>query len=121
MLVAFERGRGLRVAGAWRNALDKKVSRASFVLTHVDWGAFLKHLTGTALERVTHDVAHAILQFVRVTERFLTRTVRTLRERRGVAVEEDGEEQGGPLARGIERVRSALRNARRDFRKKNQS
>ncbi len=113
MLAAFERNRGLRVAGAVRNKLDKRVARLAFVATHVDWGAFLRHLTGTALERVLHDIAHGILQFVRISERFLTRTVRTLRERRGIESPEEEESEGNPLSRGIERVRTALRNSRK--------
>lgn len=113
LLVAFEQGKGKRVGGAFRTTLDRKVSRAAFIATHVDWGAFARHLAGTALERVLHDIAHGVLKMVRMTERLLTRTVRTLRERRGLSVEEAPSEEVSPLARGIEKVRVALRNSRK--------
>jgi hypothetical protein len=116
MLVALERAKGVRVAAAGRRALDRKVARLAFIVRHVDWGAFVKHLTGTALERVLHDVAHGILRIVRITERLLTRTVRTLRERRGLAVEETPQEDASRFARGLEKVRLALRNSRRPAR-----
>ncbi len=118
LLVGFERKRGLRVAGVWRNKLDKKIGRAVFIAKHVDWGAFFKHLVGTLTERVLHDVAHVVLQLVRTTERVLTRTVKSLRERRGISVsEEAGEEKASPFQAGLLKVRTALRNARTASRK----
>lgn len=118
-LTAFERRRGLRVAGVYRNKLDARVSRAVFIAMHVDWGAFTRHLLGTVLERVLHDVAHFVLRIVRTTERLLTRTVRALRERRGITVplESEGEEKPGILQTGAHLVRVALRNARAASRK----
>jgi hypothetical protein len=118
-LTAFERGRGLRVAGVHRNKLDAKISRAAFIATHVDWGAFTRHLLGTVLERVLHDVAHFVLRIVRTTERLLTRTVRALRERRGITVplEREGEDKPGILQTSAHLVRVALRNARAASRK----
>lgn len=118
-LTAFERKRGLRVAGVYRNKLDTKVSRAAFVASHVDWGAFTRHLLGTVLERVLHDVAHFVLRFVRTTERLLTRTVKGLRERRGITVplESEGDEKPGILQTGAHRIRAALRSARAASRK----
>ena len=114
LLIALERNTEKRVLGSLRTKLDRKVSRAAFIATHVDWGAFARHLAGTALERVLHDLAHTILQMVRATERILTRTVKTLRERRGMPVaEEENRDAARPLARGIDRVRTALRNARK--------
>lgn len=117
-LTAFERGRGLRVAGVYRNKLDAKVSRAAFIAAHVDWGAFTRHLLGTVLERVLHDVAHFILRIVRTTERLLTRAVKALRERRGITapLETEAEDQT-MIKTGLARVRTALRNARAASRK----
>lgn len=118
MLAAFERSRGLRIAGDFRNRLDKRIARLSFIARHVDWGAFVKHLAGTIFERVLHDVAHAVLRVVRITERLLTRMVKSLRERRGIgAPEEESEEEAHPLQAGIARVRTALRHARAASRK----
>ena len=118
LLVSFERGRGLRVMGDWRNVLDRKVARASFIARHVDWGAFVKHLASTATERVLHDVAHVVLRLVRNMERLLTRAVKSLRERRGLAASEDAPEgKVNALQAGVMKVRMALRNARRAARK----
>ncbi len=118
-LTALERKRGLRVAGAYRNKLDAKVSRAAFIVTHVDWGAFTRHLLGTFLERVLHDIAHVVLRFVRTTERLLTRTVKALRERRGITVplESEGEQKPGILQTAGHLMRVALKNARAASRK----
>lgn len=117
LLTGFERGRGLRVAGSFRNALDAKVARAAFIAKHVDWGAFVKHLSGTVLERVAHDIAHTVLLLVRTIERTLTRAVRSLRERRGLANEGPGTEDTAPIEALIAKARVALRNARRASRK----
>ncbi|HEY0948539.1 MAG TPA: hypothetical protein VGE53_03630 [Candidatus Paceibacterota bacterium] len=119
LLIAVERNSGNRVLGSFRAKLDRKVSRTAFIATHVDWGAFARHLAGTALERVLHDIAHTILQMVRATERILTRAVKTLRERRGMPVaEEDSQDAASPLARSLDRVRTALRSARKAPRNK---
>lgn len=117
LLVSFERGRGLRIMGAWRNTLDRKVARATFIARHVDWGAFVKHLASTASERVLHDAAHLVLRVVRSVERLLTRAVRSLRERRGVPVEEETEGKANAFQASLLKVRTALRNARRAARK----
>lgn len=119
VLTAFERKRGLRVAGVYRNKLDAKVSRVMFIATHVDWGAFTRHLLGTVLERVLHDAAHFVLRLVRTTERLLTRTVKALRERRGITVplESEGNEKPGILQEGAHRIRVALKSARAAARK----
>lgn len=110
VLVSFERSRGLRVAGEVRNKLDKKVARATFIAQHVDWGAFLRHLVGSAAERTAHDIAHSILRFVRTTERLLTRFVKYLRERRGMPIEEAHEDQN-TLQRALGKFRTAVRSA----------
>jgi hypothetical protein len=79
---AIEGHRGVRIFAGPRDQFDLKVSRAAFVLRHVDWSAFLEHLTRQGMERALHDAAHASLMLVRMLERILTRTVRTLRTRR---------------------------------------
>ena len=110
VLVSFERSRGLRVAGELRNTLDKKVARAAFIAQHVDWGAFVRHLVGSAAERTAHDLAHSVLRFVRTAERLLTRFVKYLRERRGMPTEEPGEDQGG-FQKVFGKMRTAVRSA----------
>ncbi len=76
-----------RVGVSVRAKLDKQVTRATFIVTHVDWSAFMKHVIQTGAERVVHDTAHGTLQAIRCIERILTRLVRSLRERRvGVRV-----------------------------------
>lgn len=118
VLVSFERARGLRIAGVYRNKLDKKVARAVFVAQHVDWGAFTRHLLGTAIERLAHDIAHGTLRIVRTTERTLTRFVKHLRERRGMTVDETAlDDESHPFRTGINKLRYALRSARKASRK----
>ncbi len=112
VLTLFEKKRGLRVAGELRNKLDAKVSRVLFVLSHVDWGAFLKHLVVTGTQRIAHDVAHATLLVVRTVERLLTRAVKYLRERRGAGPLPESGEQLRPLERAVKLLRHSVRNAR---------
>lgn len=82
MITFIEGKRHTRMFAGWRDRFDVRVNRASFIIQHVDWGAFLTDVTRTFLERALHDVAHASLIAVRFLERILTRTVRTLRMRR---------------------------------------
>lgn len=113
LLTAFERGRGLRVAGNLRNRFDAKVARVSFIVRHVDWGAFVKHLAATVFERAAHDIAHTVLLLVRSLERLLTRTVKYLRARRGdIAALAEEEPDSGRLDRAVMHVREAFRKAR---------
>lgn len=86
LLTAFETGRG-RVGGSVRTRLDKHAARVAFIISHVDWSAFVKHLIRASAERIAHDVAHTSLLVIRFLERMLTRLVRALRERRaGIVV-----------------------------------
>ncbi len=112
LLTLFEKKRGLRVAGELRNKLDAKVSRALFVLSHVDWSAFLKHLVVTGTQRIAHDVAHATLLAVRTVERLLTRAVKYLRERRGAGPLPESSEQLRPLERSLAYLKRSIRQAR---------
>ncbi|HEX8591405.1 MAG TPA: hypothetical protein VF696_01485 [Candidatus Paceibacterota bacterium] len=82
LLTLIEERRGSRFFAGARYKLDAKVSRAFFVIEHVDWGAFMSHVTRTTLRTVAHDVAHGTLLVVRAVERFLTRAVRALRMHR---------------------------------------
>lgn len=83
VLVTFEERRGTRlILSGYRYHLDRKASRAAFVIKHVDWGAFLSDLTRASFERLLHDLAHSTLIGVRFLERELTRAVRSLRARR---------------------------------------
>ena len=83
----YESRRGTRFFAASRYRLDKKVARMSFLLEHVDWGAFTAHVTKASLQTVAHDTAHASLIAVRAVERFLTRAVSALRRsREGIAL-----------------------------------
>ncbi|MBP7741063.1 MAG: hypothetical protein KA104_00025 [Candidatus Pacebacteria bacterium] len=86
LLTAFETGRG-RVGGSVRTRFDKHAARVAFIISHVDWSAFVKHLIRASAERIAHDVAHTSLLVIRFLERMLTRLVRALRERRaGIVV-----------------------------------
>ncbi len=83
LFVTYENRRGSRlIMPGRRYQLDLKVARISFVLKHVDWGAFMNDVTRTGVDRLAHDVAHTTLMGVRALERQLTQVVRTLRARR---------------------------------------
>ncbi|MDB5189732.1 MAG: hypothetical protein JWN49_58 [Parcubacteria group bacterium] len=84
VLVGFEERSGKRLLAGRRYMLDGKVERVSFILQHVDWGAFSADVARSSIERAAHDIAHGSLIAVRALERFLTRVVRTLRTRRDV-------------------------------------
>ncbi|MEA2701885.1 MAG: hypothetical protein QOE22_594 [Candidatus Parcubacteria bacterium] len=82
LLTAYEARRGSRFFATFRYRLDSKVSRAQFLVEHIDWGALTAHLTRTSLNTVAHDAAHGTLIGVRAVERNLTRAVSVLRTRR---------------------------------------
>lgn len=115
LLVAFvlwswlETARGFRVLPRARKRFDRQVSRTAFVLTHIDWHAFTRHVARTTLERVAHDVVHTTLVAVRAAERTLTRHIRTLRER--VATHEPAREpvEGSQLIATLVRFRKSFR------------
>lgn len=110
LLTALERSRGFRILGTIRKRLDARVSRIAFVLSHVDWSAFIKHLVTSVLERIAHDSAHTVLLVVRFIERLLTRAVRYLRERRGAAPLPEEEEVERPVERFFLYIRRTLRS-----------
>lgn len=105
----FETTRGFRVLAGPRRKLDRKVAKASFIVTHIDWGAFFAHVGKTTAERIAHDLVHTTLLIVRATERILTRLIRNLRER--VARHEPNEEpvEGSQLIATIVKFRKSLR------------
>jgi hypothetical protein len=82
LLTIVEGKRHVRLFAGPRDRFDVRVTRASFILQHVDWGAFLRDVSRVGFERALHDAAHTTLQAVRFLERVLTRAVRTLRMRR---------------------------------------
>ncbi|MBU1292499.1 hypothetical protein KJ819_00340 [Patescibacteria group bacterium] len=112
LLTVFEKSRGLRVAGRVRNYLDARTSRTLFIVSHVDWSAFIKHLVVSGTERVAHDVAHAVLSVVRTIERLLTRAVKKLRERRGVSAPLEDTSESKLFERMLLRMRRTLRSTR---------
>ncbi len=105
----FEKRQGFRVLRGSRTALDALVARTTFVLTHIDWHAFTRHVARTTAERIAHDVVHTILVLVRATERTLTRLIRGLRAR--VATHEPSAEpvEGSQLIATLIRFRKSFR------------
>lgn len=95
-----------RVGGAVRVRMDRRVARISYIVAHIDWGGFVKHLVRSGLDRVAHDSAHATLQAIRFAERLLTQAVRSLRERRI-----------GVVQPSVSRQQVSLRETLRKFRK----
>ncbi|MDR3546784.1 MAG: hypothetical protein P4M11_00675 [Candidatus Pacebacteria bacterium] len=81
-LTLMELRTGTRVLAVPRARLDHWVSRASFIVEHVNWSEFLAHMVRSLAARVAHDIVHATLVAVRFVERQLTRVMRYLRDRR---------------------------------------
>jgi hypothetical protein len=90
-LTWYEQKRGVRLLAAKREALDAHVSRAEFIIAHVDLAAFMREESRRALGIAGHAIAHLSLQFVRAIERLLTRLVRRLRTEHAVEVRPAGE------------------------------
>lgn len=80
-LTSYEARRGARFFAPERTRFDQNVEHITFVLTHVDFGMFLRGELRRVVGRISHDIAHFSLQVVRTTERLLTRLVRYLRSR----------------------------------------
>jgi hypothetical protein len=110
----FETRHGFRILAGPRARLDREVARTTFIIRHIDWGAFLTHVGKSTAERVAHDIVHTTLIVVRATERMLTRNIRTLRER--VATHAPSEEpvEGSQLIATLIRFRKTLRRDRSD-------
>ena len=103
-----ERKMGKRLFATQRTRTDRKVSRASFMFTHIDWGGFFGHLAKLSLERVAHDVVHGTLVLVRTVERVLTGMIKNLRER--LARRAPGSRtEGFQLGSTLRRFRKSLR------------
>lgn len=120
VLVMVEQRAGTRVLATWRRSLDRRVRRAAFIATHVDWAAFTRDLTRSASERVLHDTAHSVLRMVRTLERMLTRAVKRLRERRGIPdipEESEARPRNQFVARATRMRDSMVRTARKTVRR----
>jgi len=87
VLASHESRRGTRYFEEERSRLDAFVHRLQFIFEHVDFASFLRHLFISTAETVAHEIVRLILLGVRALERFLTRTVRYLRLRRAVPLE----------------------------------
>lgn len=114
-VVAYEEraGRRLVLSGA-RYHFDRRMERTSFIIRHVDWGAFFNDLTRSGAERLLHDLAHTMLIGVRAAERELTSLVRTLRARREPqALLASGTEGASRVAATVTYIRKAMRRSRK--------
>ncbi|MEK7100585.1 MAG: hypothetical protein AAB921_00610 [Patescibacteria group bacterium] len=110
LLTAFETRSGSRVGETLRRKLDRHAVRLTFIATHIDWSAFVKHMVRTVFERIAHDSAHASLIAVRFVERVLTRTVRSLRERRvGIVATHTESRQKTTLRETLQGFRKTLK------------
>jgi len=80
--VSYETRTGARFFNRYRTQLDTRIDRVTFILTHIDFAAFIREEGTRFIARMSHDSVHLVLQLVRAVERLLTRMVRTLRTRR---------------------------------------
>ncbi len=118
-LVTYEEHTGRRLVLAGRRYMfDRNVERMSFVVRHVDWGAFMHDLTRSGLDRLLHDIAHNVLIGVRFAERELTHVVRTLRARRmhpSIAAPQEDEQKPSRLATMASYVKHMVSRSRRQL------
>jgi hypothetical protein len=81
-LTLTEARTGTRFLAVPRARLDTWVTRASFLVEHVNWSEFIAHLVQSLAARIAHDIVHWTLMAVRFAERQLTRAMRYLRDSR---------------------------------------
>jgi hypothetical protein len=81
VLTEYEANRGVRLFATRRERLDEMVARLMYIISHIDFAAFMREEVARAIARVGHDIAHLSLRIVRAVERLLTRVVRYLRVR----------------------------------------
>lgn len=81
LLTYAEAKSGRRMFAGAREVLDKQVEDVAGVVRRADFGAFFFHGARAVFEYLAHALAHGFLFVVRAVERFLTRTVKSLRER----------------------------------------
>lgn len=106
-------GRRLALSGA-RYRFDRQMEHASFIIRHVDWGAFFNDITRSGAERLLHDLAHTMLIGVRAAERELTSLVRWLRARREpTALPAPGAEGTSRIASATAYMKKAVRRSRK--------
>lgn len=104
---------GFRIFGGLRGTLDRKVARAAFIATHIDWGSFFAHIAKSNAERAAHDAVHAVLLAVRAAERTLTRLIRNLRERVARHAPPGEPVEGSQLIATIVRFRKTLQREKK--------
>ncbi|HYD92867.1 MAG TPA: hypothetical protein VEB18_00180 [Candidatus Paceibacterota bacterium] len=106
-LTAFEAKRGHRFFSAARERLDARVSHVAEIVRTVDFGKLVFHAIQVAIDHIVHELAHIVLIVVRFIERFLTRVVRYLRDRRA-----DGEsDPRKPLTEEVEKLKEVIRGS----------
>lgn len=90
VLVGYESRRGIRFAAMQRASLDARIERIEFILAHVDFVAFVREESRQFISRTGHDVVELSLRAVRTIERFLTRSIRLIRERNSRDMQPNG-------------------------------
>ncbi len=86
VLTQYETRHGIRFFRASRERFDTRVEHVTFIVTHVDFLAFVRDTIRQGVNHVGHMIAHFSLQAVRAVERVLTRLVRHLRTKNEMPV-----------------------------------
>jgi hypothetical protein len=105
VLTWVETSKGARLLSGTRMRMDRHISRATYIVRHIDWGGFFSHVLKLSFERVAHDLVHAVLLVVRTVERTLTRAIRTLRERVALRTSGDVPVEGSSLVATVSKFR----------------
>ncbi len=82
-LTVFESRKGVRYLARQRDVLDQIIEHISFVVSRVDFSAWLQAEVRGLVDRTSHGIVHLTLQGIRMVERFLTRVIKYLRTKEG--------------------------------------
>lgn len=115
VLTWYEVERGVRLFARERTRLDQRIEQIELILTHVDFGRFLRAELQRLAEIIGHTIAQLSLQLVRTVERLLTRLVRHLRMR-GAAEPAAPRESVREFVKTLSDFKSELEATRPDIR-----
>lgn len=107
-LTSYEERRGVRVFAARRAALDERISRLTYVLSHIDFAAFLREESRRIAKQISHIAVAVTLRAVRALERLLTRLIVYLRTRYPVDAERS--ESTRPFLRTLSDFKDRLKD-----------
>lgn len=113
-LTWHEERRGARFFARVRTDLDRRVARAEFIFSHIDFAAFARDEMRRAGTRIGHTIVHVSLHAVRAAERILTRLVRHFHAQK--EVDAAPRETARPFVQALSDFKDRLKATRTDVR-----